>query len=166
MKIAFFLGHVGIFRHFEGAIRHLCNSGHEVKLAICSNRIKNNDTDRALLAFLAETKSCEVEYVARQRRNFSLPTGLRELINYANYLRPQHPSPVRVKNWAKYFPKPLRPIISSSLVHSLLRQEKVWNYLRRAEDYIAPAGGRSDGCVRISLTLWSHHHLSSDSQWS
>jgi len=136
MKIAFVLRHDGVFRHFDRVIRELCNRGHFVKI-ITKKSAKTLEIDRALQTCVAEVARCGVLNVPPLRGlRWRVLSQIRELINYAIYFRPTHPSYRLAKRWEKFLNPPLKLAIKNIKFRNILVSAPVQKLLKNIEKII------------------------------
>lgn len=139
MKVLFVSRHMAYFRHFDGVVRQLCSNGHTVEVLF--GRVSAPSiTNRALLACQAEMNGCKSGWaLTRSDWWCKLLFSVRELISYANYLKPQHPATsVLVKRWERKVPRPLRIAIRNKGIKKLLARDEVQRALRKVESLAPP----------------------------
>jgi hypothetical protein len=135
--------HVGYFnRHFEDVIRRLCRDGHAIGLLFGPFPRKDlpekYDPYSAAKACLAGAANCEIGEMASPRGwRSNLLGATRALLNYINYLRPEHPSPGRAQTWAKQLPSFFRAVVKHRWVRNLLTS-KTWQHMLRAVERATP----------------------------
>lgn len=137
LKIVFALHNPAVFRSFERTIHSLCRSGHHVTV-LYGDYGKDVVVNRALKKNLKEVKNLHAEPIKRRARSNRL-VHLRELANYANYFRPQHPTPWEAKRWLRYVTKPIKKRIKRfAVIDQILAAGIVLNFLKTAERLVAP----------------------------
>ena len=140
MKIVFALHDPAVLRSFEKVIRQLCDRGHQVKvLHGDSYADKPVVVDRALRACTSELSNFE-SMPMRLREKWLRLSNVRELIDYANYLRPQHPTPWEARRWRRQIIfKPLSKALKYSRhVNRLFANRRVFQLLKWMERRIPP----------------------------
>jgi CDP-glycerol:poly(glycerophosphate) glycerophosphotransferase len=139
LRLAIALSHLQYYRHFDLAIRQLCDEGSTVR--VVTNRYeKPNLTDRALQKAREEIPGISFERPLGRRdlwKYFIRP--VRELINYSIYFRREHPSPNMARLWRPYFSKIAWAIISRPSVGRFLARDSVQATLRRLERAVPPS---------------------------
>jgi hypothetical protein len=139
LKFAFALSHIQYYRHFDAAIRQLCMAGNEVRV-VTDRYDKPNLTDRAIQSARAELSGISFEKPLGRRDVWKyLIRPIRELINYAIYFRPGHPSPSMARLWRQYFPRAAWMILRIPAVGRFLASNLVYNTLRKLEPLIPPS---------------------------
>ena len=93
MRIVFAMHHAGAFRSFEDVVRHWCRAGHSVHV-LAGEPDKPVAVDQGLQACLAELSGLTVAPMQNRQKWLKL-TNARELLNFVNYLRPEHPAPAQ-----------------------------------------------------------------------
>lgn len=140
MKIAFVFLNPDLFRHFEKVVRLAMERGHTVDLIVdlaASNT--PNPTGRALAKFLDEGHEVSLHPLLRRTDLWRKPLSLaRELINYAFFYKPQHPS-IDLKNrWKKYLPPLVWRVVGNPIFGRLLAQPISIRLLRLVERIAPP----------------------------
>ena len=96
MRIMFAMSHIGVLRHFDGVVRHLCGSGHQVT-ALFGSMSKEGHNDRALVAMMSAVDGFQYGQMHLRRDLWGrLLTVSRKLRNYALYIGPRHPASDRL----------------------------------------------------------------------
>ena len=140
MNIFFTLYDPTVVRAFEKVIRRLCSLGHHVKV-ICSLA----DTDRPIVVDTA-LRTCINEFPNLEaipilsRKKWLWLSNVRELIDYANYLRPHHPTPWEARRWRrKIIFKPISKALKySEIANKFLANHRLFLLLKRLERLIPP----------------------------
>ena len=136
MRIVLALHHAGAFRSFEDVVRYWCHAGHSVHL-IVGDLKKPTEVDRGLKACLAELKGFTVEGMLYRQKWLKL-ANVRELLNFANYLRPEHPAPGQARRWKSFIAPMVRKLIKRKPIARLLPKPWLRRLLRRIEFLIPP----------------------------
>jgi hypothetical protein len=136
MKVVFAIHHAGAFRSYDGVVRQLCNLGHQVTV-LHGEREKPISMDRALKACLAEIQGCHDSQMF-VRKNWVWLANIRELVNCAIYLRPQHPNPSHSRRWINKVNQPLRFVAKTRTGMKLMASPRIRRALQRIETVIPP----------------------------
>lgn len=136
MKIVLALHHAGAFRSFEEVVRYWCGSGNQVWVLL-GDLPKPIAVDRGLKACQAELSGFHVERMLL-RQKWSKLVNARELLNYANYLRPEHPSAGQARRWKNLIARPVRKQIKYKPIARLLAKPGFRRLLRMVELLIPP----------------------------
>jgi hypothetical protein len=136
MRIVFALHHAGAFRSFEEVVRYWCHAGHSVHMLV-GDLQKPTEVDRGLKACLAELDGFTVEGMHYRQKWLKL-TNVRELLNFANYLRPEHPAPGQARRWKGFIAPVIRKLIKRKPITRLLPKPGFRRLLRRIESLIPP----------------------------
>lgn len=118
------------FHYFSTTIRRLCEEGHDVTVVFDSAWSEGKD-DKAAEA--AQKQYPNLAYGTLIRRKGPLRPFvflLREILNYARYLRPEGQSVFYRDRWGGYLPALVRPIIQSAPARFVLS-------FRRFQDFLA-----------------------------
>lgn len=137
MKILFVINNVYFFRYLDGVVRSLRTKGHDVVVAANFTRLSEGYTDRALQNCVKES-GCQTEPIILPQGNSMLGAVLRDIIGYANYFRPGHPSPTWAARWKRFLPPIAQSIIKFPLTNRLLRSHVLRNLLRNIERKLVP----------------------------
>jgi hypothetical protein len=142
LKVLFAFHHPGALRYFEAVVRHLCSMDHRVTVVYGDKKdplYKQAPIalDSALNACQAELENFSCEPMLG-RKGWLLLANARELLNYANYLRPEHPTPGQAKRAKPAVRRPLSKALKRSAVNRLLASEKARKILRQIEPLIPP----------------------------
>ena len=94
MKIALVLTKAMYYSFFDPVVRSLFEMGHDVRI-VCRPGFEadGNKSGRALLKLLADIPQAKLENARFRGKGASWVITIRELANYANFLRPGHPMP-------------------------------------------------------------------------
>lgn len=94
MKIALVLTNAMFYSFFDHTVRSLYDMGHDVRI-VCRPGFAadGNKSGRALLKLLADEPRAKMEDARFRAKRANLAGTIRELANYANFLRPGHPMP-------------------------------------------------------------------------
>jgi hypothetical protein len=135
--VLFALHHPGALRSFEGVVRHLCGRGHRVTVVF------GGKTDplyrQAPIALDGALRACQVELdnfacePMQRRKSWLLLASARELLNYANYLKPGHPAPGQAERVKPAVRRPFRKALKKRAVDRFLATEKARKILRQIE---------------------------------
>ena len=135
MKIVFALHDPAVLRSFEKVIRQLCDRGHHVKVlhgdAYADKPVVVDNALRACNSELSNFESMPMRF----RKKWLRLSNVRELIDYANYLRPQHPTPWEAHRWRRQIIfKPLSKALKySRRVNQLFANQRVFRMLKWME---------------------------------
>ena len=110
--------------------------GHNVTV-LHGEREKPISMDRALEACLAEVEGCDdgQMYVCK---NWVWLASIRELVNFAKYLRPRHPNPLHARRWINKVNQPIRFIAKTRMGMKLMASSRIQQRLRKIETVIPP----------------------------
>lgn len=94
MKIALVISKATHYFFFDRAVRSLYDMGHDV-LVVCRAgfEMEGNKSGRALLQLLEEEPRARLDDAIFRSKCAAFSVMIRELANYANFLRPGHPMP-------------------------------------------------------------------------
>lgn len=94
MKIAFVLSSAPHYFFFDRVVRSLYAMGHEVRV-VCRPGFKpdGNKSGRALLQLLKDEPRARFDEGIFRSKGANFAVTIRELANYANFLKPGHPMP-------------------------------------------------------------------------
>jgi hypothetical protein len=98
---------------------------------------KTVEVDRGLKACQAELDGFTVEAMHYRQKWLKL-TNVRELLNFANYLRPEHPAPGQARRWKGLVTPMVRKLIKLKPIGRLLPKPGFRRLLRRIESLIPP----------------------------
>lgn len=143
MKIALVLTNAMFYSFFDHTVRSLYEMGHDVRI-VCRPGFAadGNKSGRALLKLLADLPQAKMED-ARFRAKGAFRAGtIRELANYANFLRPGHPMPPSLPWEYIYMRGRLHPKIywaaKTRLGAAICSTSFVRWLLRKLESFIQP----------------------------
>lgn len=104
MKIAFVLSSAPHYFFFDRVVRSLYAMGHEVRV-VCRPGFKpdGNKSGRALLQLLNDEPRARFDEGIFRSKGANFAVTIRELANYANFLRPGHPNPPSSQPWAHIY---------------------------------------------------------------
>jgi hypothetical protein len=140
MNIVFALHDPSVFRHFEEVIRRLCGLGHQVKV-LHGNAYSDKSivVDSALETCNFQLSNFETIPML-SRKKWLRMSNVREMVDYANYLRPQHPTPWEARRWRrKILFKPVSKALKySNAANKLIANHCVFNLLKWFERRIPP----------------------------
>ena len=128
MTIWFALQSTQFFRYLDPVVRELCAAGHQVVLLFGDGGLSKGYTDRAVEACTRDTGASRRELQVRQGRLGELLPLVRDLAGYANYLRPDHPSPLWEGRWATYLDERVQKLLRAPRLRALL----AWSGVRSA----------------------------------
>ncbi|MBK8782845.1 MAG: hypothetical protein IPO22_13795 [Anaerolineales bacterium] len=94
MKIAFVFSKAPHYFFYDQAVRLLYSMGHEV-VVVCRSgfEVNGNKSGRALIKLLEDEPCARLTDAIFRGRGAAFSVMIRELANYANFLRPGHPMP-------------------------------------------------------------------------
>jgi hypothetical protein len=94
LKIALVLTNAMYYSFFDHTVRSLYDMGHDVRI-VCRPGFAadGNKSGRALLKLLADVPRAKLENARFRAKRTNVAGTIRELANYANFLRPGHPMP-------------------------------------------------------------------------
>lgn len=138
MKVVFVIDNPAVARSFETTFRALCKRGHRLTV-LYGNYDKPHTVDRALKACQAELSNFTAEPM-RGRSQWLRLSNVREIIDYANYLRPQHPTPWESRRWRRQIIfKPISKMLKySKLANRLLANRYIFQWFKWVEGRIPP----------------------------
>ncbi len=137
MKILFVFNNIYFFRYLDGVVRSLRAKGHDVVVAANFTRLSEGYTDRALQNCIKES-GCQTEPIILPRGYSMIGAVLRDIIGYANYFRPGHPSPTWAARWKRFLPPIAQSFINFPLTKRLVRSHIMRNILRTIERRLVP----------------------------
>lgn len=141
MKIAFVLSKASHYFFFDRVIRSLYDMGHDV-LVVCRTgfEVEGNKSGRALLRLLAEEPRARLNDAIFRSKGAAFSVMIRELANYANFLRPGHPllpsSPLKNIYMRGRLNDRLYKVLKTSLGEAVLSTALVRTSLRWVESVI------------------------------
>ncbi len=138
MNVVFVIDNPAVSRSFERTFRQLCTLGHRVTV-LYGDYDRPHTVDRALKACQAELSNFTAEPMLERGQWLRL-SNVREIIDYANYLRPRHPTPWESRRWRRQIIfKPIGKMLKySRLANRLLANGQVFQWLKRVERRIPP----------------------------
>ncbi|UCE51516.1 MAG: CDP-glycerol glycerophosphotransferase family protein [Desulfobacterales bacterium] len=138
MNIVFVIDNPALFRSFEKTFRYLCALGHQVKV-LYDHYDRPHIVDRALKACQAELSNFEAMPMLSRRKWLRL-SNVREMVDYANYLRPRHPTPWEARRWRrKIIFKPISKALKySKIANKLLANNGIFLMLKWMQRLIPP----------------------------
>lgn len=140
MKVALILLHTQYYRHFDKAVRLLAGEGHHADVVVEWIE-KPNLTDRVLESARAEVANLQFHKPIQRRDVWTyLIHPLRELVNYAVYFRPDHPSKKLAVRWQKYFSPVIWKILQTPWMIKFLTMSPVQSLLGGVEKVVPPGG--------------------------
>lgn len=143
VKIAFILSKAPHYFFYDRVIRLLFSMGHDVRI-ICRTGFKadGNKSGRALIKLLEDVPQAKFEYALFRRLGARFTIMIRELANYANFLRPGHPMSSKTKWEEIYMQNRLSPklyrIIKNRIGVAFFSTSFVRWFLRMIEALIPP----------------------------
>lgn len=141
MKIAFVFSQGKHYFYYDRVVRLLHAQGHEVRV-ICPTDFSEdgNKSGRALIKLLNEQVDVVLENaIFTSRQNPYWVELLRNLRDYAIFVRPEHPSPHLASIWiGKELSKKMLRRLEYPVIRSLIRSKTVRSLLRFLESYIQP----------------------------
>lgn len=140
MKIVLVLNHESDVRHFEKVVRWLCQKGHIVNMVMQFGNISNTPcpTNLARLACQTDLETCIVTPIIKHRSYWQVTLLTRELINYAFFFKPGHPSKALRHRWKKYLPQYIWWFIGNPVMGRFLASPVVEGLLRLIERISPP----------------------------
>jgi hypothetical protein len=141
MKIAIVLSQSYYYFPYDRVARLLCSWGHDVKI-ICRSGFSEdgNKSARALLELVKKNPNASLEYALFRDKSAQLfPSIIRELANYAVFVRDEHPSPHLALGRAKLkLPGKIVKFIQNPLIRFLLSTKLARFMLMLIESLIPP----------------------------
>lgn len=141
MKIAFVFSQGKHYFYYDRVVRLLHAQGHEVRVICPANFSEDgNKSGRALIKFLDEQVDVVLENaIFTSRQNPYWIELLRNLRDYAIFVRPEHPSPHLAPIWiGKELSKKMLQRLEYPVIRSLIRSKTVRSLLRFLESCIRP----------------------------
>jgi hypothetical protein len=145
MNIVFAIHNPSLVRAFEKTFRYLSNHGHQVKV-LYGRYDKPHIVGRALRTCQSELSNFESLPMLFRKKWLRL-SNIRELINYANYFRSQHPTPWEARRWLGNISRRIKKKVKKSEIgnkllseidNKLLAREKILSTLKLIEHVIPP----------------------------
>jgi hypothetical protein len=135
LNIVFVMRNPGVFRSFEKAIQILCEKGNKVTV-VYGDSEKGVVVNRALDRNLKSIPYLHAEPIKARKNNWRR-ANIREVVNYANYFRGNHPTPWEAKRWLRYVSQPLKKYIKrTAVIDKILSLQSVRYLLRQAESFL------------------------------
>jgi hypothetical protein len=140
MNIVFTLHDLSVLRAFEKVIRHLCGLGNQVKV-LHGNAYSDKPVvvDSALRACNSELSNFESMPMLFRKKWLRL-SNVREMVDYANYLRPFHPTPWEARRWRRQIIfKPISKALKySKITNKLFASNSIFLMLKWMERLVPP----------------------------
>jgi hypothetical protein len=138
MNVVFVIDNPAVSRSFERTFRQFCKLGHRVTV-LYGNYDRSHTVDRALKACQAELSNFKAMPMLRRKQWLRL-SNVREIVDYANYLRPRHPTPWESHRWRRQIIfKPISKMLKySRTANKLLANLHVFQLLKWMERRIPP----------------------------
>jgi hypothetical protein len=138
MNVVFVIDNPAVSRSFERTFRQFCKLGHRVTV-LYGNYDRSHTVDRALKACQAELSNFKAMPMLRRKQWLRL-SNVREIVDYANYLRPRHPTPWESRRWRRQIIfKPISKMLKySRTANKLLANLHVFQLLKWMERRIPP----------------------------
>ncbi|MGD9057372.1 MAG: hypothetical protein PVJ41_10085 [Desulfobacterales bacterium] len=116
----------------------MCTLGHQVTV-LYGSYDRPHTVDRALKACQAELSNF-MAMPMLQRKQWLRLSNVRQMVDYANYLRPQHPTPWEARRWRRQIAfKPVSKALKySKMANRILAKPRVFHLLKRIERRIPP----------------------------
>ncbi|MGD9080801.1 MAG: hypothetical protein PVG96_15750 [Desulfobacterales bacterium] len=138
MNILFVIDNPAVSRSFEKAFRQMCARDH--RLTVLYGRYDRFHTvDRALKACQNELPNFKALPMSGRQKWLRL-SNVRQMIDYANYLRPRHPTPWEAHRWRRQMMfKPLSKALKySRLANKVFAYQLVFHFLKSIARRIPP----------------------------
>ena len=138
MNILFVIDNPAVCRSFEKTFRQLCALNHQVTV-LCGQYDKPQTVDRALKACQDELSNFAALPMRRRQKWLRL-SNVREMVDYANYLRPLHPTPWESHRWRRQIMfKPVSKALKySKLANKIFAQQTFLRLLKWLARRIPP----------------------------
>jgi hypothetical protein len=140
MKITFVLTTFAYLRYFESLIRELADAGHEITLV---TKIRNSSREVGLMdmiePYIAQGK-LQLVKESQLKRIINGRVIFRNLAGYANYFRPEHPSPWMSKRFLTHKTTPafIKSLFKVSLLCKLFSLRRFRKLFGMIEGLIPP----------------------------
>jgi hypothetical protein len=138
MNVLFVIDNPAVSRSFERAFRQICELDHHLTV-LYGQYDKPHTVNRALEACQNELSNFKALPMSGRKRWLRL-SNVRAMIDYANYLRPQHPTPWEARRWRRQIIfKPISKMLKySKNANKLLANRRVFQLLKWLERRIPP----------------------------
>jgi hypothetical protein len=148
LKIVFVLHNPGVFRSFERTIQRLCQRGHRV-IVLYGDSGKDVVVNRSLNRNLNQIPNLDAEPL-KERKNYKRRANIRELVNYANYFRGNHPTPWEAKRWLRYVDQPFKKYIKRNAVFDKILGIKSVRYLLKQAERCLPVDDEIEAWLKAA----------------
>lgn len=141
MKIAFVLSQGMHYFYFDRVVRQLHAAGHEVRIICPAGLMEDgNKSGRALIQFLREAPDVKLEdAIYAEYKNLYWVGLLRNLRDYAVFVRPEHPTPHLAPIWlGKELSEKMLRRLEYPVIRTFIRSRFVRFLLALLESYILP----------------------------
>lgn len=141
MKIAVVLSQGKHYFYYDRVVRLLHSWGHEVRLVCPSDFSEDgNKSGRALIQLLRDVPGIVLEGAIHTEHKNPYWVGLlRNLRDYAIFVRPEHPTPHLAPNWiGKELSKKMLHRLEYPFVHWFIRSQAARSLFTLLESHIAP----------------------------
>ncbi len=140
MKIAFVLSRGIHYFYYDRVVRLLHAWGHEVRIVSSADfSDEGNKSSRALKKLLIDESGIVLEDALPRKNYIYLCELIRGLRDYANFIRPEHPTPHLAVNWVRkeLSPKVLN-LIQKPLIMQIIATKSARAFLSFLESLILP----------------------------
>lgn len=150
MKLLFVVRNPSFFVQYENVVRWLCGRGHKVCFLLSSPIWRNAQMDEERLKALEEeTKGSFTSASMAEQKGFKawLLRNTREILNYAAYLRDEHPistSPYMINRQSQVLYFPMNILMRTRLLHCLFFRKDRVSVLRWIDRVLSPQGSVVD----------------------
>jgi hypothetical protein len=138
MNILFVIDNPAVSRTFEKTFRQLCAIDHQVTV-LYGQYDKPHTVDRSLKACQDELPNFDALPILGRQKWLRL-SNVRQMVDYANYLRPQHPTPWESHRWRRQIMfKPISKALKySKLANKVFAHHLVFRLLKWIARQIPP----------------------------
>ncbi len=137
MKILYCMRSAAHFQYHKSTISQLCSNGHTVKALF--DPVCKRENNAAVTTFNSVTDVFDFDWLIRRTEMWRLTLfGIRDLRNYARYLRFGEQSPFYRERWKKYLPRPMRFAIRFSPVKKMLATDLMDGLFHSFEHMVPP----------------------------
>lgn len=140
MKIAVILSQGIHYFYYDRVVRRLNAAGHEVRIVCPANFSEDgNKSGRALLKLLQEESGILLEEALPRTKILYISELVRGLRDYANFARPEHPTPHLAAGWvAKQVSSKVMNLIQKPFIHRIFSGKMARTLLVFFESLIPP----------------------------
>ena len=163
LRILFIIRSWAHFPYHETIVQELCETGHMVIALFDPKWCDGYTTNENVRNFAEKTDNFTWDYLIPRSGWLQLPIfGIRELRNYARYLRYPEQSSFYLKRVEGHFPKLIQVVLRSRFVRNILTTNFFWRFFESFERIVLPSrktirllkAYRPDVIVASPVNLW------------